>query len=172
VAADPRLWLSRSWTTRPRRPGEAEDAYEFVDPATFQAAAAEGRFLEHAQFLGHLYGTPVPEPPEDRDVVLEIEVQGARQVRARHPDAVVVLLVPPDLGVQEERLRGRGDDEDAVLLRLAKGQEEVAELRAFADAVVVNDDVDRAVGEVQDMIERYRRARPVGRDRPSFDTPA
>lgn len=157
VAADPRLWLSRSWTTRPPRPGEDRDAYVFVDRATFDAEAARGGFLEHAEFLGQGYGTPVPDPPPGRDLLLEIDRQGAEQIRARHPDAVVVLLLPPSPEVQAERLRHRGDDEAAVARRVATGREEVAALRRLADHVVVNDDVDRAVAELLGILDVHRR---------------
>ncbi len=163
VAADPRVWLSRSWTTRPRRPGERPDAYEFVDRRRFDEAVAEGRFLEHAEFLGHGYGTPVPDgAPPGRDLLLEIDVQGARQVRRRFPDAVVVMLVPPSVEVQRQRLRGRGDDDAAVERRVACGAEEVAELQAFCDHVVVNDDVDRAVAELVAILHAHRDGAPDG----------
>ena len=135
----------------------------FVDRATFDARANAGGFLEHAEFLGQCYGTPLPEPHPGRDLLLEIECQGARQVRALVPDALVVLLLPPSAEVQAERLRGRGDDEASVLRRLRKGAEEVAELRLLADHQVVNDDVERAVGEVAGILERYRSSgRPPG----------
>jgi guanylate kinase len=148
--------LSRSWTTRPRRPGEAEDAYVFVDRDRFAAAVHEGRFLEHAEFLGEHYGTPIPNPPAGRDVLLEIDRQGAEQVRALDPSALLVLLVPPSEAVQRERLRGRGDDEAAVERRVAKGAEEVAALRQICDYEVVNDDVDRAVAEILAIVQGRR----------------
>lgn len=158
VAQDPRLWLSRSWTTRARRPGEADDAYHYVDHDAFSARIAAGGFLEHAEFLGERYGTPTPDDlPEDRDLVLEIDVQGAGQVLERVPDALVVLLVAPSREAQAERLRGRGDPEDAVQRRLAKGDEEVARGRELGAVEVVNDDLDRTVAELAAIIRAARR---------------
>jgi guanylate kinase len=156
---DPRLWLSRSWTTRPRRTGEDPEAYTFVDRDTFLGRVADGGFVEHTEFAGtgHLYGTPGFETGLGGDVVLEIDVDGARQVRARHPDALVVLIVAPSKDVQEARLRARGDDEEHIRRRLDMAAKEEAAGRSFADAVVVNDDVDRAAGEVAGILERYRR---------------
>lgn len=153
---DARLWLSRSWTTRPRRPGERADAYSFVDQDTFDQKVAADGFLEWAEFLGHCYGTPHPEPPPGRDVVLEIDLQGARQVRSEVPEAVVVLLVPPSPDVQRQRLRGRGDSEEEVVRRIAKGEQEAAEGRSLADHVVVNDDLDRAVSELAGIMDAHR----------------
>jgi guanylate kinase len=157
VERDPRLWLSRSWTTRPRRPGEPADAYHFVEPDAFARRVAEGGFYEHAEFAGHRYGTPTPdELPSGRDLVLEIDVQGAIQVLQRDPDALVVLLVAPSREIQTERLRGRGDPEPDVQRRLALGDEEVARGRALGAIEIVNDDVDRAVAELAEVIERAR----------------
>jgi guanylate kinase len=158
VERDPVVWLSRSWTTRPRRPGEREDAYNFVDRPRFEDAVTAGSFLEWAEFLGHLYGTPSPEPPAGRDVILEIDLQGARQVKALYPDAVLVLLVPPSPEVQSERLRRRGDDEEEITRRLAKGAEEVEQGKALTPYVVVNGDVDQATAAVAGILEVHRRA--------------
>lgn len=159
VARDPRLWLSRSWTTRPRRTGESADAYTFVGREEFLLRAKEGGFLEWATVLGEYYGTPLPDPPEGRDVVLEIDVQGAQQVleRCGRRGVVCVLLVPPSREDQAARLRGRGDPEDQVQRRLELGEAELETGRGFADAVVVNDDVDRATDELAAIIEDARR---------------
>ncbi len=159
VDEDPSLWLSRSWTTRDRRPGETDDAYVFTDRATFEARVADGGFWEWAEFLGNLMGTPVPDPPPGSDILLEIDVQGARQILARPGGATVILLVPPSPEAQAARLRGRGDDEAQVQRRLAKGVSEVAEGRAIAHHVVVNDDIDRAVAEVRSILDAARSTR-------------
>jgi guanylate kinase len=153
----PRLWLSRSWTTRARRPGEAEDAYVFVDRSTFEAHAAAGGFLEWVHFLDYMQGTPLPDPPPGHDLVLEIDVQGARQVKERFPDAVVIMLVAPSRAAQEERLRGRGDPDDRVRERLSLADIEERDGRSIADHIVVNDDLDRAVAEVTGILEAHRR---------------
>ncbi len=157
---DPRLRLSRSWTTRDRRPGEAADSYTFVDRDAFRSRIAAGGFLEWTEFpgTGHLYGTPVPDDI-DGDLLLEIELDGAHQVKKIDPQAVLILITAPSRAAQEDRLRGRGDDEESIARRLAVGDVEVAEGTRMADHVVVNDDVERAAREVADIIDR-RRAGP------------
>ena len=156
LARDPQLWLSRSWTTRQRRPHEAEDAYVFVDRARFEDTAAADGFLEWAEFLGNLYGTPVPQPPPGCDTLLEIEVQGARQVRQRDPAALLIFVLPPSAIEQERRLRARGDPEHLVRQRLAKAADEAQAAAALGAVEVVNDDLDRAVDEIAAVIESAR----------------
>ena len=152
------MWLSRSWTTRPRRPGESESAYTFVDRADFDARVQQGGFLEYTEFLGtgHLYGTPILDPPPGKDVILEIELNGAQQVMQRRPDAKLIVVVPPTQADQEARLRARGDNEEHIRRRLEVGAEEERLGRKIADAVVVNDDIERAAREVAGIIARYR----------------
>ena len=154
---EPKLWLSRSWTTRERRPGESPDAYVFVDRDTFERRIEADGFLEWTDFLGNYYGTPTPDPPPGADVVLEIELDGAQQVRKRHPDAIVIFVMPPSREEQERRLRGRGDPEDKVAKRLRKADEEEPIGLALADHVIVNDDLDRAVSELLAVIESHQR---------------
>jgi guanylate kinase len=154
---DPNLWLSRSWTTRARRSGEPADAYVFVDRPTFEAHRDAGGFLEWAEFLGNLYGTPVPSAvPGSKDVVLEIEVQGARQIAAIDADALLIFVQPPSAAEQGRRLRGRGDPEDVVQRRLAKAAEEAGAAAELGAVEVVNDDLDRCVEEIARLIASAR----------------
>ncbi len=158
VERDPRIWLSRSWTTRAQRPGESSRAYVFTSAAEFEARIARGGFLEWTNFLGNYYGTPTPDAEQGRDVVLEIEVDGASQVKRLHPDAVLIFVLPPSREEQQRRLRERGDPEDKVEARLRKAEDEEPVGLAIANHVVVNDDLERTVGELIDIIDAHRRA--------------
>jgi guanylate kinase len=159
VAHDPQLWLSRSWTTRTPRPGERERAaYVFVDRPTFEDAIARGGFFEWAEFLDHLMGTPIPDPPPGSDVLLEIDVQGAEQVLAKRPDATVILLMPPSPEVQAERLKARGDSDEHIARRVELARAEVERGAKIAAHTVVNDDLDRAIAELTAIVDRTRSA--------------
>ncbi len=155
----PDLWLSRSWTTRPRRPAESADAYVFVTRAEFESKIELGGFLEYAEFLGNYYGTPIPEAPSGRDVILEIDVQGARQVVEQQPDALLLFLVAPSPSEQQARLRMRGDPEHQVQQRLQKAAEEAHAGEELGATVVVNRDVGETADEIYQAIRQARRER-------------
>jgi guanylate kinase len=156
VSRDPGLWLSRSWTTRAQRPGEADDAYVFASRDEFERRIGQGGFLEWTEFLGNYYGTPLPRPAEGADVVLEIEVDGAQQVKRLDPNALLIFILPPSRAEQERRLRGRGDDPDTVVARLRKAEIEESAGLAIADHVVVNDDLDETVEQMLKIINQSR----------------
>jgi guanylate kinase len=156
VARDPALWLSRSWTTRSQRPGERSDAYVFTTTEAFERHIKDGGFLEWTEFLGNYYGTPIPETTEAVDVVLEIEVDGAQQVKAQHPDTLLIFVLPPSRAEQERRLRERGDDSAKVDARLRKAEDEEPVGLRLADHVVVNDDLAETVETMLDIIDRAR----------------
>lgn len=155
------LETSVSVTTRAPRPGERDGvAYHFVDDATFDRMVATDALLEWAAYAGHRYGTPRA-PLEEavgrgRTVLLEIEVQGALQVRSGMADALLIFLVPPAFDELERRLRDRGtEDEITILNRLEVARGEMAAIDAF-DHVVINDDLDRCTAEVAGLIGRAR----------------
>ena len=157
LADDPTLAESRSWTTRARRPNEPADAYTFVTREQFEEHVRNGGFLEWAEYVGNLYGTPLPDPGNRaKDLILVIEIQGAQQVLERVPGAVMVLVVPPSRAVQEARLRARGDNADHIDKRIAVAAEEERIGRELAHHIVVNDDLDRAVEEVAGILRSYR----------------
>jgi guanylate kinase len=155
------LEVSVSVTTRAPRPGERDGvAYHFVDDAAFDRSIERGELLEWAEYAGHRYGTPRG-PLDDavargRTVLLEIEVQGALQIRSRMPDALQIFLVPPAFEDLERRLRDRGTEDEATMqARLEVARGEMAAQDAF-DHVVVNDELDRATAEVAQLIGRAR----------------
>ncbi len=154
------LGLTVSVTTRSPRPGEVDGvSYHFMDDAEFDRLVDEGAFLEWARVHDHRYGTLRSEVErvvgEGRSVVLEIDVQGALNVRRVLPEAVLVFIEPPSMGELERRLRARGTEDEAELeLRLANARREMA-LAGEYDARVVNDDLERACSELEELIESY-----------------
>ena len=156
----PELELSVSATTRAPRPGERDGVdYHFLSSERFDELVGADQFVEHADYAGRRYGTLRSEL-EGRvqrgvPVVLEIEVQGARQVRAAMPQAVQVFISPPSLEVLRERLQGRGtDDREEVDRRLAVAEQELGAQPEFAH-VVVNDDLQRATGELYEIVTAH-----------------
>ena len=155
--AHPEVWLSVSATTRRPRPGEVHGVhYFFFDRPAFEKLIAEGAFLEYAEYAGNLYGTP-RQPVEQRlesgqPVLLEIELQGARQIRTTMPEARLVFLAPPSWEVLEQRLRGRGTEpEDVIAKRLATGRIELAAESEF-DVTIVNTTVEEAAAELVRLV--------------------
>lgn len=165
IPTDPRLRLSVSHTTRPPRPGERDgEHYHFVDRARFEAMVAAGQFLEHARVFDNLYGTAEQSVRDvlgaDLDVVLEIDWQGARQVRARFPEAVSVFIVPPSVEALRQRLGGRGQDSDEIIeRRMRDARSELSHLGEY-DYLVVNDAFDQALEDLRAIVGAERLSRP------------
>ncbi len=163
---------SISCTTRPRRATEASGkCYDFVTEAEFEGMAARGDFLEYARVFGkHSYGTPKKWLNESRarglDLVLEIDVQGAAQVKKKLPESVAIFILPPSRQELEHRLRSRGQDADEeIARRLAMARDEIAASEEFYDFCVVNDDVERAGRETQAILLALRCGSDRRRDR-------
>ncbi|MEX0875211.1 MAG: guanylate kinase [Actinomycetota bacterium] len=153
----PSLGLSVSWTTRPKRSGEIDgDHYRFVGEATFREALGRDEFIEHEEYRGHLYGTPWAEVrraiDEGRDLLFEIDVRGAHNIKRLFDQAVAIFLYPPSEAVLAERLRGRGTDSpEQIQARLEAAHAELAEKDTF-DHAVLNDDVGRAVEAIEAIL--------------------
>ena len=146
-----------SVTTRMPRAGDVDgEDYHFVSPEEFAARREAGRFLEWAEVHGNLYGTEAEQVDRSIDggksVLLEIDVQGGRSVKAARPGAVLIFLLPPSDEILEERLRGRGTDEEAVILKRLENARRELEAAEDYDHRIVNDDLDRCVGEVLEII--------------------
>ena len=153
LASNPNLYFSVSATTRQPRHGEVDGVhYHFLSREQFQQWIAEDAFLEHAEFVGNYYGTPKKyvdaAMDQGRDVILDIEIQGAGQVHQQRPEAVRIYVAPPSWAELERRLIGRGtEDMEKVRSRLERGKQEFAAASSF-DYFVINDTVDNAVTEI------------------------
>ncbi len=161
VEETPRLRMSRSYTSRSARQGEADGVdYNFVTRARFEAMSAAGEFLEWAEVFGNLYGTSTADTErmlaEGDDVVLVIDVQGARQVRARGVAGTTIFVMPPSFAILEERLRRRSrDPETAMARRLDVARAEVSSFAEY-DYVVVNDDISTAMERLRSIVMAER----------------
>ncbi len=159
----PGTMASRSCTTRPRRATESSGkCYDFVTEAEFEGMVSRGEFLEYARVFGkHSYGTPKKWLEESRekglDLVLEIDVQGAAQVKEKLPESVAIFILPPSRAELERRLRSRGQDADEeIARRLAKARAEIEAFGKYYDYCVVNEDVERAGREVEAIVIALR----------------
>lgn len=163
---DEALHLAVSCTTRAPRPGEEDGIhYHFLTEDTFLERIAAGSFIEHAEVFGHRYGTTAAAVhqviDQGHDLLLEIDWQGARQVRRHWPSAIGIFILPPSLAVLVARLRGRGqDDETVIASRMAQARDELSHYSEY-DYLVVNDDFERAVTHLAAIVraERQRRTR-------------
>ncbi|MGI6037674.1 MAG: guanylate kinase [Limnochordia bacterium] len=160
------LVYSVSASTRPPRPHEQEGVhYFFLGRDEFEGKARTGAFLEWAEFCGHLYGTPKAFIDEQlaagKKVILDIDIQGARQIRAKMPEAILVFLLPPNLSELSQRLRGRGTEvEEAIANRLGRARSEMEAIYDY-DYVIINDDLSKAAQRLRAIIaaEGLRRER-------------
>lgn len=169
---DHKFEYSVSMTTRTQRPGEVDGKdYFFRSREEFEELIRNGQMLEYAEYVGNYYGTPLTYVNETLDkgidVFLEIEVQGALQVKKKVPDAVFIFLTPPDLNELQERLVGRGtDSEEVIAKRIERAREEIALMSEY-DYAIVNDEVPLAAERVKRVIEaeHFRVDRVIGRYR-------
>lgn len=161
VDAEPTLQVSVSHTTRPMRPGEQDGVnYHFCDHSEFEAMLARDEFLEHAQVFGNLYGTSQRFVEDmlaaDRDVILEIDWQGAQQVKHLLPDSCAIFILPPSEAALRERLTGRGqDDKDTIERRMSEAASEMSHY-VESDYLVINDDFDLALEQLRALVQSQR----------------
>ncbi|WP_044290810.1 guanylate kinase [Rivularia sp. PCC 7116] len=154
LSRHPELNYSISATTRPPRPGEVDGKdYYFISRSKFQRLIEEGEFLEWAEFAGNLYGTPrkpvIDLMESGKSILLEIELEGARQIRAAFPELLSIFILPPNFNELEKRIRGRQkDSEDAISRRLKRAKEEINAACEF-HLQIVNDDLETAIGDIE-----------------------
>jgi guanylate kinase len=159
VARLENAYLSVSMTTRPQAPGEQNGReYWFVSKPEFRQRIEEGAFLEYAEVFGNLYGTPRDKTEdalrEGKIVILEIDVQGAKQIKALYPQAVMVFILPPSAKILAERMGRRGrESEEAARRRLGGASSEIAAAWQYYDHMVINDDLEQAIREVMQIVK-------------------
>ena len=156
LATNPQIDLSVSYTTRAPRKGEVDGvAYHFVSRETFIEMSGRGEFLESAEVYGNFYGTSqnwiAQENAKDHDILLEIDWQGANQVRSQFPECVSIFILPPSIAALEQRLTGRGTDHsDIIKQRMAAASDDVAHVAEF-DYVIINDNLNEALRELNSV---------------------
>lgn len=153
----PELYYSVSATTRSPRPGEINGQnYYFITRSQFEKLVAQGEFLEWAEFAGNYYGTPraavLEQIHSGKLVILEIELEGARQIRTSYPNALSIFILPPSFAELEKRIRGRGQDsQEAIARRLNRAQEEIQAADEF-DIQIINDDFETALNQIEAVL--------------------
>ncbi len=158
LAKNKEVWLSISATTRSPREGEVDGSdYFFLKPPEFKELINKGGFLEWAEFAGNFYGTPkemiTEKISKGQKVLLEIELEGARQVRVSCPESFQIFIAPPSFKELESRIRGRGtESEDSIIQRLTKAKKEINAQNEF-DAVVINDDLELALLQIEELMK-------------------
>ena len=167
IKDDPQLTLSVSYTTRARRPGEVDKvSYHFIDEQEFRDMADGGAFLEHARVFDHYYGTGrqwVLDRLSNRvDVLLEIDWQGAQQVRSNMPNTVSLFILPPSFQALEDRLCGRGDGPEQVRRRMEDARRELSHYGEY-DYLIINEDFDAALAQLKAVIRAGRQNYPLHR---------
>lgn len=161
---DPRLVISVSHTTRQPRPGEVDGKhYHFVSEEQYREMVDAGEFMEHAVVFDHFYGTNrnsvASQLADDRDVILEIDWQGARQVKSAFPDSCGIFIIPPSLEILRKRLTGRGQDSQKIIeRRMRDARAEISHWQEF-DFLVINDNFDTALQELASIIDDFRQGR-------------
>lgn len=150
--------LSISATTRNPRPGEENGReYFFKTKEEFESMIVRGEFLEYACYVGNYYGTPAPYVDEmlakGKDVILEIEIQGALQVKAKRPEALLIFVMPPSVEEIYNRLKKRGtEDEETIMKRMKRGAEEILEVSKY-DYIMINDDLDTCINQLHELVQ-------------------
>jgi guanylate kinase len=173
----PNLAFSISYTTRPRRPAETEGVdYKFISRKDFEDRLQRDEFLEHAEVFGNYYGTNreafESATREGKDLVLDIDIQGARQLRTAIPQAITIFVLPPSKQVMEQRLRSRSQDSEEVIQRRLQGAAVEVKNYTHYDFVLINRDIEKASARLVNIVEaeRQRRARMEEEVRPILDS--
>ena len=152
---DPTITVSRSWTTRAPRTDDKNDSYFFVNDYEFNKHKDNGGFIEWNEFLGFMYGTPMPDQDDEKDLILEIDVSGGRQICQKLPQAILVFIDVEDSELRR-RLAGRGDKQSEINKRLLEAERERKEAKELNYQIVLNDDLTKATKEIYEIICRAR----------------
>ena len=152
---DPKVTVSRSWTTREPRVDDKDDSYFFVDATAFNKHKDSGGFIEWNEFLGSMYGTPMPDSADKRDLILEIDVSGGRQINEKLPEAILIFVDVEDPELRR-RLSERGDKSSEIDKRLLEAERERKEAKELNYQIILNDDLGKATKEIYEIICRAR----------------